>query len=170
MSNLGLEQALAPLGVTVVRSDVGDREVVATLRREGLRLGGEQSGHLVDLRRSTTGDGLLTAVTLARLVARAGRSVSDLLAPFRRFPQLLRNVPVPVKRPLAELPAVCRAQRHAEATLGTAGRLVLRYSGTEPLARIMLEGPDAAVLESLAAEIAAALAADLGQPPESAAR
>ncbi len=170
MSNLGLEQALAPLGVTVVRSDVGDREVVATLRREGLRLGGEQSGHLVDLRRSTTGDGLLTAVTLARLVARAGRSVSDLLAPFRRFPQLLRNVPVPVKRPLAELSAVCRAQRHAEATLGTAGRLVLRYSGTEPLARIMLEGPDAAVLESLAAEIAAALTADLGQPPESAAR
>jgi len=170
MSNLGLEQALALLGVTVVRSDVGDREVVATLRREGLRLGGEQSGHLVDLRRSTTGDGLLTAVTLARLVARAGRSVSDLLAPFRRFPQLLRNVPVPVKRPLAELPAVCRARRHAEATLGTTGRLVLRYSGTEPLARIMLEGPDAAVLESLAAEIAAALAADLGQPPESAAR
>jgi len=96
--------------------------------------------------------------------------VSDLLAPFRRFPQLLRNVPVPVKRPLAELSAVCRAQRHAEATLGTAGRLVLRYSGTEPLARIMLEGPDAAVLESLAAEIAAALTADLGQPPESAAR
>lgn len=172
MSNLGLEQALANLGVGILRSDVGDREVVALLRREGLRLGGEQSGHLVDLRRSTTGDGLLTAVTLARLVARSGRSVEELLSGFRRFPQLLRNVPVPHKRPFAELPRVARAARHAEETLGTAGRLVLRYSGTEPLARIMLEGPDETVIESLAAEIAAALAADLGQPsaPVNAAR
>ncbi|MCL4836650.1 MAG: phosphoglucosamine mutase [Thermoanaerobaculia bacterium] len=176
MSNLGLEQALAPLGVAVARSDVGDREVVALLRREGLRLGGEQSGHLVDLRRSTTGDGLLTAVTLARLVARSGRSASELLAGFRRFPQLLRNVPVPRKRPFAELPRVARAARHAEETLGASGRLVLRYSGTEPLARIMLEGPDETVIESLAGEIetalAADLAADLGQssPPASTAR
>ncbi|HSM52217.1 MAG TPA: phosphoglucosamine mutase, partial [Thermoanaerobaculia bacterium] len=172
MSNLGLEQALAPLGVAVARSDVGDREVVALLRREGLRLGGEQSGHLVDLRRSTTGDGLLTAVTLARLVARSGKSASDLLAGFRRFPQLLRNVPVPRKRPVTELPRVARAARHAEETLGTAGRLVLRDSGTDPLARIMLEGPDEFLIESLAAEIAEALAADLGQPslPANAAR
>ena len=172
MSNLGLDRALAPLGVAVIRSDVGDREVVATLRREGLRLGGEQSGHLVDLRRSTTGDGLLTAVTLARLVARSGRSVRDLLAGFRRFPQLLRNVPVPRKRPFAELPRVARATRHAEETLGASGRLVLRYSGTEPLARIMLEGPDEGLIAALAAEIAAALADDLGQlsPAASAAR
>jgi phosphoglucosamine mutase len=172
MSNLGLEQALAPLGVAVARADVGDREVVAMLRREGLRLGGEQSGHLVDLRRSTTGDGLLTAVTLARLVARSGKSASELLAGFRRFPQLLRNVPVPRKRPFAELPQVARAARHAEETLGAAGRLVLRYSGTEPLARIMLEGPEVSLIERLAAEIAEALAADLGQPspPASAAR
>jgi phosphoglucosamine mutase len=94
MSNLGLERALAAHGIGVERCDVGDRAVVETLGRLGLRLGGEQSGHLLDLRRSTTGDGLLTALTLAEIVARAGRPVSELLAGFRRFPQLLVNVPV----------------------------------------------------------------------------
>lgn len=162
MSNLGLERVLADLGVEVVRCGVGDREVVDTLRARGLRLGGEQSGHLVDLALSTTGDGLLSAAVLAGLVARAGRPVSELLAPFVRFPQLIENVRVKAKPPLESLPGVWRAARAVESRLGRQGRLVLRYSGTEPLARIMVEGPDAAEIAALAAELAAAIRAEIG--------
>ena len=162
MSNLGLERALARHGIGVERCDVGDREVVAALQRFGLRLGGEQSGHLLDLRRSTTGDGLLTAVTLCRLVVRGARPVSELLAGFERFPQLLLNVRVARKVPFAELPTVAAAARRAEATLGRDGRLVLRYSGTEPLARVMLEGPDALLIETLGDELATAITGAVG--------
>ena len=162
MSNLGLERALAPHGIAVVRCDVGDRAVVETLRGAGLRLGGEQSGHLVCLSASTTGDGLLTALTMARLVAEGGQSVSDLLAGFRRYPQLLRNLRVTRKQPFDSLPKVVEARRSVESRLGTEGRLVLRYSGTEPLARIMSEGPDQATIEGLAGELEAALVAELG--------
>lgn len=164
MANLGLERALAGHRITVHRCDVGDRAVVETLRRLGLRLGGEQSGHLVDLRRSTTGDGLLTAALLAAIVARAGRPVSELLAPFRRYPQLLVNVRVRSKPPLESLPSVTAAARAVESALHGDGRLVLRYSGTEPLARIMLEGPDEPTIRSLAAELEVALRREIGAP------
>jgi phosphoglucosamine mutase len=162
MSNLGLERALALDGIEVIRCGVGDREVVATLRERGLRLGGEQSGHLVDLRRSTTGDGLLTAAVLSAIVARAGKPVSELLRHFHRFPQRIDNVRVARKPPLETLPGVAAAARAVERRLGSEGRLVLRYSGTEPLARIMLEGPDAAELEALSAELAAAIRSEIG--------
>lgn len=162
MSNLGLERALAGLGIEVVRCGVGDREVVETLRARGLRLGGEQSGHLVDLARSTTGDGLLTAATIAAAIARAGRPASELLAGFERFPQLIENVRVHSKPDLATLPKVATAARHVEERLGREGRLVLRYSGTEPLARIMLEGPEETVIRALAAELAEAIRAEIG--------
>jgi phosphoglucosamine mutase len=164
MANLGLERALAGRGIAVHRCDVGDRAVVETLRRLGLRLGGEQSGHLVDLRRSTTGDGLLTAAILAAIVARAGRPVSELLVPFRRYPQLLVNVRVRSKPPLDSLPSVAAAARAVESALHGDGRLVLRYSGTEPLARIMLEGPDESTIRSLAAELEGALRREIGAP------
>jgi phosphoglucosamine mutase len=162
MSNLGLERALERHGIGVVRCDVGDRAVVETLLRDGLRLGGEQSGHLLDLRRSTTGDGLLTALMLAGIVARSGRAVSELLAGFRRYPQILLNVRVRSKPPLDTLPAVAVAARHVEQRLGADGRLVLRYSGTEPLARVMLEGPDDGTVRALAGELAAAIRAEIG--------
>jgi phosphoglucosamine mutase len=162
MSNLGLERALGALGIDVVRCDVGDREVVDTLRRSGLRLGGEQSGHLVDLHRSTTGDGLLTAAVLAGSVARAREPVSRALAEFRRFPQILLNVEVSSKPALDGLTAVAAAARAAETRLGREGRLVLRYSGTEPLARVMIEGPDEETIRALAEEIAAALREEIG--------
>ncbi|MCB1007648.1 MAG: phosphoglucosamine mutase [Acidobacteria bacterium] len=162
MSNLGLERALAALSVGVVRCGVGDREVVATLRERGLRLGGEQSGHLVDLELSTTGDGLLTAAHLASVVAASGRSASELLAGFRRFPQLLRNVRVRTKPPLESLAEVTRVARDVERRLGDEGRLVLRYSGTEPLARIMLEGPDEPLIDALADDLERALRAEIG--------
>lgn len=162
MSNLGLEHALERLGVGVIRCGVGDREVVATLLERGLRLGGEQSGHLVDLRRATTGDGLLTALAIADLVARSGRPVTELLAGFVRYPQRIENVRVARKPALDSLPRVVAAAREVERRLGHDGRLVLRYSGTEPLARIMLEGPEESLIRSLASQLAEAIRAEIG--------
>jgi len=162
MSNLGLERALAAHGIRVVRCDVGDRTVVETMEREGILLGGEQSGHVVHRGLSTTGDGMLTAAHLAAIVARSGEPLSRLLADFSRYPQLLRNVRVARKPPLLELPRVAAAARHVEESLHGDGRLVLRYSGTEPLARIMIEGPDQAAIDALAEELAASIAAEIG--------
>jgi phosphoglucosamine mutase len=162
MSNLGLERALAKEGIAVVRCDVGDRAVVEMLRARGLRLGGEQSGHLIDLARSTTGDGLLTALMIAGIVARSGAPLAELLADFRRYPQLLVNVRVTAKPDLESLPAVAAAAHEVATGLGDDGRLVLRYSGTEPLARIMLEGPDEATIRAHADRIAAAIRSEIG--------
>jgi phosphoglucosamine mutase len=164
MSNLGLERALARHGIAVVRCGVGDRLVVETMRREGILLGGEQSGHVVRLDLAATGDGLLTAVQTAALVHRAGRPLSELLAGFRRYPQTLVNIRVASKPDLATLPRVTAAARAVEDELGADGRLVLRYSGTEPLARVMIEGPDQETIETLAGRLAAVLAEELGQP------
>jgi phosphoglucosamine mutase len=164
MSNLGLEVALRRERIEVVRCDVGDRAVVETMRREGIRLGGEQSGHLVHRGLSSTGDGMLTALQLCLAVARAGKPLSELVAGFERYPQLLRNVRVAAKRPFAELPLVAAARRHVEERLGDDGRLVLRYSGTEPLARIMIEGPEQGTIEALADELASAIHSELGSP------
>jgi phosphoglucosamine mutase len=164
MSNLGLERALAAHGIGVVRCDVGDRAVVATMRQRGILLGGEQSGHVVHLGLSTTGDGLLTAVQVCALRTRAGAPLSELLRPFVRYPQLLRNVPVRRKEDFSHLPRVAAAVRSAEERLGGDGRLVLRYSGTEPLARIMLEGREQELIERLAGELEAAIAAEVGHP------
>jgi phosphoglucosamine mutase len=163
MSNLGLERALAEIGVEVVRCDVGDRVVVETMQRQGIVLGGEQSGHVVDLELSTTGDGLLTGLTIAALAAAAGRPLSELLAGFVRYPQVLLNVPVARKPELEGLPKVAAAKSRVEDELGADGRLVLRYSGTEPLARVMIEGPDQATIERLAGELAAAIDEEIGR-------
>jgi phosphoglucosamine mutase len=164
MSNLGLERALARHGIAVVRCGVGDRLVVETMRREGILLGGEQSGHVVRVDLASTGDGLLTAVQMAALVHRAGRPLSELLAGFRRYPQTLINVRVARKPDLATLPRVAAAAREVEHQLGADGRLVLRYSGTEPLARVMIEGPDQETIETLAGRLAAIIGDELGQP------
>jgi phosphoglucosamine mutase len=162
MSNLGLERALAREGIALVRCDVGDRAVVDAMRRRGIVLGGEQSGHLVHLGLSTTGDGLLTALQMAGIVAATGRPLSDLLAGFRRYPQVLLNVRVREKPELLALPRVAAAVRDVESRLGPDGRLVLRYSGTEPLARVMIEGPEQGVVDHLAGGIAEAIAAEIG--------
>lgn len=167
MSNFGLERALEALGVGVLRCDVGDRAVVETLRAHGLRLGGEQSGHLVDLECSTTGDGLLTAARIAAIGAeavRAGRTISTELAGFRRFPQVLVNVRVARKPPFADLARVAEEASRVEQCLGARGRLVLRYSGTEPLARIMIEGPDEVAIGELAGTLADAIREEIGVP------
>jgi phosphoglucosamine mutase len=164
MSNLGLERALARHRIDLVRCGVGDRVVVETMRRDGILLGGEQSGHVVRLDLAATGDGLLTALQMAALVHRAGRPLSELLAGFRRYPQTLLNVRVARKPDLAKLPRVAAAARAVEDELGADGRLVLRYSGTEPLARVMIEGPEQEKIEMLAGRLAAVLAEELGQP------
>ncbi|MEO1084058.1 MAG: phosphoglucosamine mutase [Acidobacteriota bacterium] len=164
MSNLGLEVALRDRGVALHRCDVGDREVVRMLRDKGLALGGEQSGHIVHLGLATTGDGLLTALHVAALVHAGkaqGQPLSRMLAGFTRFPQLLHNLKVPSKPPLTDLPRVQEAARRVERELGDRGRLVLRYSGTESLVRIMIEGPDKDTIEGLAHDLARVLEEDI---------
>ena len=165
MSNLGLETALERQGIGLVRCDVGDRAVVETLLSEGLILGGEQAGHIVHLDLSSTGDGLLSAGLLAQAVNSSGKSLSELTADFRRFPQILRNIRVPRKPAFGSLPRVMTEVRRVERTLGATGRLVLRYSGTEPLARVMIEGPDQKKIEDLAEGLAATIAREI-QPLE----
>ncbi len=157
MSNLGLVRGLSELGISCQRCDVGDRAVVEALRSGGLRLGGEPSGHIVDLAAGTTSDGLLTAVRTACLVAQSGAPFSHLLRGLGRYPQVLRNVRVTNRVPIAELPEVAALQAQVERELGEDGRLVVRYSGTEPLLRIMIEGPDEQQIEALAARLAAAV-------------
>jgi len=162
MSNLGLERALAAEGIGIVRCAVGDRYVVEAMRREGILLGGEQSGHIVQSHLASTGDGLLTAIQIAFVRHQDGRPLSEMLAPFRRYPQVLLNVKVKRKVDFKDLPAVTAAAQAVEERLGDDGRLVLRYSGTEPLARIMIEGPEQGMIDGLAGEIATAIRGELG--------
>jgi phosphoglucosamine mutase len=117
---------------------------------------------LIHLGLGTTGDGLMTALHLAAMVHRSGRGLAELLAPFRRYPQVLLNVPVARKPDLAGLPAVAAAAERVEATLGADGRLVLRYSGTEPLARVMIEGSEQETVTALAEELAAVIRDEIG--------
>jgi phosphoglucosamine mutase len=154
MSNLGLERAIEALGLRLVRTQVGDRYVVEEMRSGGYNLGGEQSGHLVFLDHNTTGDGLITALQTLAILCRKQRPLSELAGGIERFPQVLVNVQVAEKRPLEELPTVIEALRKIEAELGEHGRVLIRYSGTEPKARVMVEGEDEARVREFANELA----------------
>jgi phosphoglucosamine mutase len=138
MPNLGLEHALTLEGLRLVRVPVGDRYVLEEMLRSGANLGGEQSGHVIFLDDATTGDGLLTALKIACLVSLRG-PLDNLVAGLKTFPQTIVNVPVRSKPPLETLPEVTRALADAHRSLGDSGRVVLRYSGTEALARVMVE-------------------------------
>ena len=162
MSNLGLEVSLREQGVNLVRVRVGDRYVVEEMRRGGYILGGEQSGHLVCLDQSTTGDGLLTALRVVALMVEQGKPLSELRRAMHRFPQLLVNVQVRERRELDAVPAVTSAIAKAEAELGDRGRVLVRYSGTEPLLRVMVEGERPQVVERLAHDIAESVRTELG--------
>jgi phosphoglucosamine mutase len=142
MANLGLERALEKSGLKLTRTAVGDRYVLEEMLRTGANLGGEQSGHILFLDDATTGDGMLTAVKLASIIALKG-PLDELIADLKIFPQKIVNVRVRSKPPLESLPAVARALAEAEKALGKSGRVVLRYSGTEPLARVMVEAEKA---------------------------
>jgi len=157
MSNLGLEKALEEIGIGLVRTQVGDRYVVEAMRAGGYNLGGEQSGHIVYLDHNTTGDGLLTGLQTLAIMRRAERPLSELAAGMRRFPQALVSVRVAQKRPLEELPDFLEKVRKVEDALDGSGRVLIRYSGTEPKARVMVEGDD----DTQVREFAEALAADL---------
>ena len=161
MSNLGLERVLAGENIAMARTNVGDRYVLEEMLKSGNALGGEQSGHIIFLEDSPAGDGLLTAVKVASLVALRG-SLGELVAGLKDYPQTIVNVKVKTKPDLESIPEVARALREAQNTLGDNGRIVLRYSGTEPLARVMVEAEHAAEVEHFSQSIASAIRAIIG--------
>ena len=161
MSNLGLERALAREGISLARANVGDRYVLEEMLRSGNVLGGEQSGHVIFLEDSPAGDGLLTALKIASLVALNG-PLESLIEGFKDYPQIILNVKVRSKPPLESLPEVSQALAEANSALGENGRIVLRYSGTEPLARVMVEAEREADVERFSQSLAAALRFSIG--------
>lgn len=166
MSNMGLEAALKRSDITMLRSAVGDRYVLELMERKRAALGGEQSGHILFPHLATTGDGLLTSLVVLDLIARTGKTIEELTSDLKVFPQVIVNVKVREKKPLEEIPSVAERIRAAEAELdGTghgSGRVVIRYSGTEALARVMIEAEDEARMRFHAEAIAEAIRAELG--------
>ncbi len=162
MSNMGLEAALGRSGIKMLRAAVGDKYVLEQMLATGATLGGEQSGHIIFSGRSTTGDGLLTALLVLDLIHRSGRSLAELTADLKTFPQVILNVKVREKKPLDGIPAVAAAISAAEQALAGTGRVVIRYSGTEALARVMIEAEDHAAMTYHAEQIADAIRAELG--------
>jgi phosphoglucosamine mutase len=154
MTNLGLEIALRDMGVEFRRTKVGDRHVLAMLKECGGILGGETSGHLLCLDRTTTGDGLVTALQVLAVMQQTGRRLSELTSGMEQFPQVLLNVKVPRPVDPNGNPAIRDAVGEAESALGTRGRVVLRASGTEPVIRIMVEGEDRYQVSTLATQLA----------------
>ncbi|MFZ0396374.1 MAG: phosphoglucosamine mutase [Terracidiphilus sp.] len=162
MSNMGLEAALKRSGIHMLRAPVGDRYVLEMMQKKNAALGGEQSGHVLFPHLATTGDGILTALVVLDLVARSGKSLDELSADLKVFPQTIVNVRVREKRPLNSIPAVHARIHEAEENLKDTGRVVIRYSGTEPLARVMIEAEDESAMQRHANAIAAAIRAELG--------
>ncbi|MGE5598205.1 MAG: phosphoglucosamine mutase [Bacteroidota bacterium] len=161
-SNLGLRKALREAGGEVVVTPNGDRYVLEAMRREGLAIGGEQSGHIIFLEHNTTGDGILTALQVLGIMVRSGRSLGALAAQMEKYPQILANVPVAAKDRLAESAAVQEAVAAAEEKLAGRGRIFVRASGTENLVRVMAEGPDAGELKRIVDEVSAVVERELG--------
>jgi len=162
MSNMGLEAALKRSGIKMLRASVGDKYVLEQMLATGAALGGEQSGHILFTGRSTTGDGLLTALLLLDILHRSGQTLAQLTADLKNFPQVIVNVPVREKRPLDSIPTVAAAIAAAEAALADTGRVVIRYSGTEALARVMIEAESEAQMQQHANAIADAIRTELG--------
>ncbi len=150
MSNLGLEIAMREAGIHLIRSAVGDRHVVEKMRRIGSNLGGEQSGHVVMLDHGTTGDGLVTALAILKILHASEKPLSELASCMKTFPQTLVNVPVKERKPIEEMVGVSEAIRRAEKELGDRGRTLVRYSGTEMLVRVMVEAEDESAVSRIA--------------------
>ncbi|HUA84102.1 MAG TPA: phosphoglucosamine mutase [Bryobacteraceae bacterium] len=162
MSNLGLERALTRDGIGLVRTPVGDKYVLEEMIRRDAPLGGEQSGHIIFREYATTGDGLLTALRVLEVMRDSGEDLDALTADLEVYPQRLVNVRVKHKRALAELAGVNEEIRRAESEFGDSGRVLVRFSGTEPLARVMVEGPELGRVEHFANSIADAIRTELG--------
>jgi phosphoglucosamine mutase len=162
MSNMGLEAALRAQNIRLLRAAVGDRYVLEEMQRAGAVLGGEQSGHILFLDRNTTGDGLLTALLVLDIVQRSGHSLSHLRRDLKLFPQVIVNVKVREKTPMESLPGIVATIQEAEIDLHGNGRVVVRYSGTEALARVMIEAESESLMRHHANRIADAIRAELG--------
>lgn len=162
MSNIGLEIAFRSKGIDLVRTDVGDKFVLDELLRIGAALGGEQSGHIIFPQLSLAGDGLMTTLCLMRVLVEREKSLSELTAGFQTFPQVLINVKVKEKRPFEEVESIKDTAKMIEDELDSKGRLLLRYSGTESLARVMIEGENQQQIENLANELAGVIKNTLG--------
>ncbi|HEY9141318.1 MAG TPA: phosphoglucosamine mutase [Bryobacteraceae bacterium] len=163
MSNLGLEKALARDGVRMLRTPVGDKYVLEEMVRLGAALGGEQSGHVIFRQYATTGDGLLTALRVLEIARRAGVGLDELTADLRVYPQKLVNIRVREKKDFAEVPSVNREIQRAEEAMAGTGRVLVRYSGTELLARVMVEAADQAHVDTFTASIAESIRKEIGE-------
>lgn len=163
MTNMGLEEALRPLGISLKRARVGDRYVLEMMLQAGSTLGGETSGHIICLDRVTSGDGIVTALQVLLAAHQSGRTLNELKRGMSKYPQVLVNVPATTSADVLALPSVSDAVRDAESQLGDSGRVLLRPSGTEPLVRVMVEGRDRGQVESLAEDLARSVQAALGE-------
>ena len=161
MSNVGLEIALKERGITMIRTPVGDKYVMEAMQAGGFVLGGEQSGHVILAEHLPTGDGMATALAVLRVMESTGRELADLASELKTYPQTLVNVRVRDKRPIADVPAIQAAVERVERAQAGRGRVLVRYSGTEPLLRIMIEGEDQASVQAWAEEIADAVRATI---------
>lgn len=162
MSNMGLEAAFKRSGIRMLRAPVGDKYVLEEMQKSGASLGGEQSGHILFPAKATTGDGLLTALLVLDVVHRSGKTLGELIADLKNFPQVILNVKVREKKPLETIPTVVATIRAAEDELKDSGRVVIRYSGTEALARVMIEAESEEAMRRHANAIADAIRAELG--------
>jgi phosphoglucosamine mutase len=159
MSNLGLEHALAKEGIAFHRASVGDRYVLEMLREHGGVLGGESSGHLLCLDKTTTGDALISALQVLAIMKQSGKTLAELAAPMLKYPQILENVRVAKKIDVKSSAAIQNAVKQAEQRLNGTGRVVLRASGTEPVIRVMVEGREEALVRQLVKELASTVTA-----------
>jgi phosphoglucosamine mutase len=162
MSNIGLEIALRKLDIELVRTQVGDKYVMEEMQKRSLSLGGEQSGHLIFSDYLFTGDGLITALNVLRVMAATGRELGDLADDLITYPQVLLNVRVREKLDLRSVPAIASAMAEVEQRLAGNGRLLVRYSGTEPLLRVMIEGENKEAIDRWAVSIADAVRKTIG--------
>ena len=162
MSNLGLEKAFATHGIEMVRAAVGDKYVLEEMKKRDLVLGGEQSGHIIFRQYGTTGDGMMTALRVLSVIRQSGKTLDELTAGLTVYPQILVNVRVRERRPLKELPKVLSEIDAAETAFAGSGRVLVRFSGTEPLARVMIEGADQAMVDQWANRIADTIRQELG--------
>jgi len=163
MTNIGLDIALHSMGCKIIKTDVGDRYVLDKMLENGYKFGGEQSGHIIFMDYSTTGDGLITSLIMSKIITESGKEIKDLASVMKKMPQILLNIKVKEKVPLESIKEVkARIEKYSK-ELGEKGRIFVRYSGTEPLARVMIEGPDKESIESMANSIADAIKEAVGK-------
>jgi phosphoglucosamine mutase len=162
MSNFGLDETVRAQGGNVLRTAVGDRYVIEAMVKQNLNIGGEQSGHMIFRDFGTTGDGLVSALQILRILVETGKPLSELKACLSKYPQAQRNLKVQRKPPMSELPEIQKLVTNAEQALAGSGRVLLRYSGTEPKVRLLIEGRDSDQINTFADEIAAALKTAIG--------